>query len=427
MTQKIYSSQHLFVIRCILFFGALIIFISLTGCGLFRRPIIPFEHLDPDDVESYFWEDDLNFQMLEDAIQQSLRYYRRVSDSKSFKFGTLSYSANEMETSLELFIQCIKNAQNSDHPYSTLMKHIAERFHVFESRNPEGKAFFTGYYEPILEGSLTLTDNYTIPLYQRPNDIAKVHVGDFIKKYKNVWITGRVKGKKFVPYDTRDQIVYRNSLAGRAEPIVYVKNHIELFFLQIQGSGIIQLQDGELLRVNYADQNGKEYRAIGALLRDEIPKEEMSLQSLKKYLYDHEDDVRKILNYNQSYTFFRKVEEGPLGNIQVPLTPKRSIAMDHRLLPKGCLAYIESSPGMDKENTWQSQETFRRFVVIQDTGGAINGHGRADIFWGNGTDAETIAGNMKQYGRIFLIVAKKEQLNTPQNTMLFNHQFHATN
>ena len=187
-------------------------------------------------------------------------------------------------------------------------------------------------------------------------------------------------------------------------------DEVELFFLQIQGSGLISLEDGSLLRVNYADQNGHPYRAIGKLLRDRIPPEQMSLQALKAYLREHPEQVREVLDYNPSYTFFRRVEEGPLGNIQVPLTPGRSLAMDARLAPKGGIAWIETTLPAAATPGAPAPVPVRRFGVVQDTGGAITGHGRVDIFWGTGEDAEKIAGPFKQEGRVFLLVARKEFL-----------------
>ena len=218
-----------------------------------------------------------------------------------------------------------------------------------------------------------------------------------------------MEGKRLIPYDSRKEIVDGNSLEGRADVIAYV-DAIELFFLQIQGSGLVSFPDGRVKRVNYAQKNGHPYRSVGRLLKEHIPPEEMSLQSIKAYLHEHPDEVRGILNYNQSYTFFREVEDGPLGYIDVPLTPGRSIAMDRRLAPRGGLAFIETDfPVIDNGEIigWMP---VRRFVLVQDTGSAINGHGRVDIFTGRGDEAEITAGHLKQKGRVFFLVAKKEYL-----------------
>jgi membrane-bound lytic murein transglycosylase A len=166
--------------------------------------------------------------------------------------------------------------------------------------------------------------------------------------------------------------------------------------------------------VNYADQNGFPYRAIGKLLRDRIPPEQMSLQALKAWLRAHPEQVREVLDYNPSYVFFRRVDEGPLGNIQVPLTPGRSLAMDAHLAPKGGIAWIETTLPSAATPGAPSPVPVRRFGVVQDTGGAITGHGRVDIFWGTGDEGERIAGPFKQEGRVFLLVARKEFLPLPR-------------
>ena len=223
-------------------------------------------------------------------------------------------------------------------------------------------------------------------------------------------LRGKLEGRRVVPYDDRDRISFGGALAGRAQPLAWVADEVELFFLQIQGSGLIRLEDGGLLRVNYADQNGHPYRAIGKLLRDRIPPERMSLQALKAWLRENPGQVREVLDYNPSYVFFRRVEEGPLGNIQVPLTPGRSLAADARLVPKGGAAWFETTLPPAATPGAPAPVPVRRFGVVQDTGGAIAGHGRADIFWGTGEEAERIAGPFKEPGRLFLLVARKEFL-----------------
>jgi len=351
------------------------------------------------------WPDDMNYKGLERAVLQSMRYYERLGQDKLFQYGELQYSPDEMIASLALFLNIVKNTDKSDLPQT-----LKNTFLFFESRNSEGGAFFTGYYEPTLEGSLVRTEEFSEPLYGTPDDLIEVDLGRFSDEWKNERIVGRIQQKQLVPYDSREEIVYQLSLKERARPIVFV-NEIELFFLQIQGSGLIRLRDETLKRVNYAQKNGHQYVSIGELLKDRIPPEEISLQSIKTYLYDNPDEVRGILNHNQSYVFFRETAEGPLGNIEVPLTPGRSIAMDSRIVPKGGLAYIETElPVFDNDRIvgWRSAG---RFVLVQDTGGAIRDHGRVDLFLGSGNEAELTAGHLKQKGRVFVLVARKEYLN----------------
>jgi len=379
-----------------------------AACGTEKKFRPDLYLLPPDQVKKMNWADDKHFSNLNNAIKQSIRYYKRLSKSYRFTYSDFSYSPQEMIDSMNFFSQLIEDTEPEN-----LANKISKQFHVFESKNDQEQAFFTAYYEPILMGSAYRTKDCPVPLYEMPPDLKRIHVGDFNEKYKNVWITGRVKGSSFVPYESRDKIVYEKVLESRAEVVAFVKNHVELFFLQIQGSGKVCFEnDTNCIRVNYSGQNGHPYRAVGRLLKNKIPKEEMSLQSIKAYLYDHPDDIRRILKYNPSYTFFRIVSEGPLGNIEVPLTAWRSIAMDHKRIPKGGLAFYQTTVPEYVGEQIDNWKPVQCFALVQDTGGAIRGHGRADIFLGDGKDAEKLAGPMKQTGRIFLLVAKKSTLSS---------------
>ena len=379
-----------------------------TGCSLFVRPPEgpALAQMPSSSINAYEWSDDLDSEGLGPAVEQSKSYYKSTSSTRVFRYCDLIYSQKEMLASLDLFMDIIENYNGRER-----MRQLKEKFLFFESINSEGEAFFTGYYEPVLDGSPVQTDVFSEPLYETPDDLIEVDLSRFSGEWENEKIVGRLEGRRLVPYDSREEIVYGVSLQKRARPIAYVKE-IELFFLQIQGSGLIRFPDGSLKRVNYAQKNGHPYRAIGRILTDKISPEEISLQSIKKYLYDNPDEVREILSYNQSYTFFREVEEGPLGNIEVPLTPERSIAMDRRIVPHGGLAYIETELPVFDEGRIVSWKPVKRFVLVQDTGGAIRDHGRVDLFLGHDNNAELIAGHLKQRGRVFLIVARKEYISS---------------
>ncbi len=377
-----------------------------ASCTLFVRPPFEPELEELSSVEVYFhdWEDDLFYEGLETAVGQSIRYFKKVSPERVFRYGDQNYSPEEMIASMELFMEIIKNSGESERT-----KLIKEKFHFIESKNSEGKAFFTGYYEPMLQGSITPTEELSEPLYETPEDLIKVNLGSFSEKFNGENIVGRLDGNQLVPYDSRDEIVYERTLKDRARPIAYV-NEIELFFLQIQGSGLISFTDGNIKRINYAQKNGHPYRSIGKFLSEEIPKDEMSLQAIKTYLYATPERVREIFSYNQSYTFFREVDEGPLGNIEVPLTPNRSVAMDSRVIPKGGLAFIETELPVVENGNITEWKPAKRFVLTQDTGGAIREHGRVDLFLGHGEAAGISAGHIRHEGRSFLVVARKEFL-----------------
>lgn len=383
----------------------LVVFI-IMGCTLLIQPPPEpaLEKLSERAVKAHRWEDDLDLAGLSQAVRESVRYYERLPESYSFQYGMYRYSPEEMALSMRLFLRILENSRGEER-----MSQLREKFLFYESKDRQGGAFFTGYYEPILDGVREPEGILLTPVYETPDDLIGVNLALFGEQWRGESIVGRLEGRQLVPYDSRDEIVDKQSLIDRAGVIAYV-DEIELFFLQIQGSGLIRFPDGRVKRVNYANKNGHPYRAIGTLLRDRIPEEEMSLQSIKAYLHDHPDEVREILGYNQSYTFFREVNEGPLGNIGVPLTPKRSIAMDSRVVPKGGLAYIQTEIPHVSEGEISGSDPIQRFAVVQDTGGAIRDHGRVDIFFGHEADAALIAGHLKQKGRVFLIVARKEYI-----------------
>ncbi|MCI5207717.1 MAG: hypothetical protein D3910_02735, partial [Candidatus Electrothrix sp. ATG2] len=277
-----------------------LLILIIQGCDS-SSPKSGFVPLEPEQVQEYLWQDDQNFEELKDAVKQSLAYYQRLSAQTTFNYADLTYTAPEMAASMQLFLGII---ENNDRPVSEIQREIQQNFIFFESRNGDGAAFFTGYYEPLLQGSLEPTKAFPTPLYGIPDDLITVNLELFSKKISEEFngkkIIGRLEAKSLVPYDSRADIVYRASLQDRVAPLVYVENDIELFFLQIQGSGIVQLPDKSYKRVNYGAQSGHPYRAIGALLKNEIPPEEMSLQALKKYLYAHPEKVREVLTYNPS-------------------------------------------------------------------------------------------------------------------------------
>lgn len=380
----------------------MIITILLIGCTKITTTENP-RPISIAEINALKLESSPDLEDLRRALGYSIEYYERLPADQRFRYGSVEYSPEEMIASHQHFLRIF------DLPEVERLEKLQQDFLWFESLNKKNQAFFTGYYEPLLKGSLNESEKFPVPLYTVPGDLVTVNLSNFDEKYGNGILRGKIVDQKFVKYDDRNEISYQNSLEGRAIPLAWVNNDIELFFLQIQGSGVIELPNGDLYRVNYADQNGHPYRAIGKILLGEIPREKMSLKSLKEYLYDHPERVQEILNYNPSYTFFRQIPgDGPLGNIEVPLTPERSIAMDHRLVPKGGLVFYETN--LPSEFS-PSKKILQRFAVVQDTGGAIRGHGRADIFWGRGTPAEKIAGPMKENGKIFLLVARKEVLN----------------
>jgi len=271
----------------------------------------------------------------------------------------------------------------------------------------EDEGLFTGYYEPLLFGSKSKNGDYAVPLHLPPEDLLRIDLGKFDPDLDGQSIRGRIDGQEFIPYHSRDDIV-GGALAERDLELLWVDDEIEKFFLQIQGSGQVQLDDGTVIRVGYADQNGLPYRAIGRDLIEigALTPETVSLQSIREWLQANPARAREIMSRNKSYIFFRENTElsptdGPLGAQNVPLTAGRSLAVDPRHIPLGAPLWLDTkAPWPDGERS------LRRLMIAQDTGGAIKGVVRGDVFWGAGEQAETIAGHMKSKGRYFVFVPR---------------------
>jgi membrane-bound lytic murein transglycosylase A len=258
-----------------------------------------------------------------------------------------------------------------------------------------------------LRGSLYRADEYQFPIYAQPDDLIAIDLSRFNEKYAGEKIIGRYADQTVVPYFERSEIDTEGALEGRAEVLAWVEDPVDVFFLQIQGSGKVYLDNGEVINVHYQTTNGQPYRSIGKLLIDDgkISAEEMSMQKIREYLHAHPDEMEAVLNHNPSYVFFKIEPDGPLGNINVKLTPGRSIALDRYLFPPAALAFIQTQkPVIDASGQIHSWQPFARFALNQDTGGAIRGPGRADLFWGNGPYAEIAAGHMKHTGELFFLV-----------------------
>lgn len=353
--------------------------------------------------------DDMLYDGLEHSILQSIEYLKRVPADSLFKFGDDAYTASHMIFSLEYFLDFIRGKPSN----KDLIHFIQSNYLVYISagRDRRGQVLFTGYYEPWLQGSLHPNAEYNVPLFALPDDLVEIDLAPFAPKYKGEKITGRFMDNTVVPYYDRSAIEGGEVLEGKADTLVWLKDPVDLFFLQIQGSGKVFLDNGETINVHYHNTNGRPYRSIGKLLIDEgkIPREDMSMQRIRAYLYNHPREIESVLNYNPSYVFFKIEKEGPLGCLNFKLTPGRSIALDRRIFPLPALAFIKTQkPLVSADGQICDWIDFSRFVLSQDTGGAIRGPGRADLFWGNGTYAEIAAGHMQHTGRLYFLVLKPE-------------------
>jgi membrane-bound lytic murein transglycosylase A len=353
------------------------------------------------------FSDDMEFAGLEHSILKSMAYLQNVPGDRSYQFGQDRFSAFHLMQSLQRFLDFIRTTPSG----GDLKKFIRSNFLVYQSvgRNQRGEVLFTGYYEPHLSGRLNPDEEFRFPIYARPTDLMKIDLSPFNEKYDGESIMGRYTGETVVPYYDRREIDEENVLADKAEPLAWVKDPLDVFFLQIQGSGKIFLDTGEVINVHYHETNGRPYRSIGTLLIEEqkIPPEEMSMQKIRSYLQEHPWKTAAVLNYNPSYVFFKLETEGPLGYLNVLLTPGRSVALDRRIFPPAALAFIQTKkPVLDSSGRIDSWVDCNRFVLNQDTGGAIRGPGRADLFWGNGPYAEIAAGHLNHAGKLYFLILK---------------------
>jgi membrane-bound lytic murein transglycosylase A len=269
-------------------------------------------------------------------------------------------------------------------------------------RNRRHDGLITGYYEPLLHGSLRRTERYRYPVYGVPEDLLIVDLGSLYPELKDRRLRGRLDGRRVVPYPSRAEIAGAKKFG--APVIAWTDDPVALFFLQVQGSGRIRLDDGETLYVGYADQNGHLYHAVGSTLvaRGTLRVEDVNLDSIRAWLAANPAQAEDVLNSNPSYVFFARREQPAIGALSVPLTPRRSVAVDPAFIPLGAPLWLDT--------TLPDAAPFRRLVFAHDTGGAIKGPLRADVFFGFGAEAERLAGNMKSPGRVFVLLPAKREV-----------------
>ena len=392
--------------------GLLAAFLSVLGCypTLQKEAQTPKEALKK--VRFFYprFNDDMDFSSLIEAIGRSLEYLDRLDPNATFYYGDRQFSSKQVRESLETFVRLI----NENPDPKTLSKQIKKNFLVYKATGRAGKrsALFTGYFEPIYTGNLMPDGYYAYPLYRKPDDLIKIDLSPFREEFKGKSIIAKIEGKNVSPYYSREEIETEKVLQGRNLEIAWLKDPLDVTFLQIQGSGQLNLPDGTAVSVGYAASNGRPYRSIGGYMLDKgyLEKDEISMQTIRAYLSDHPEVLEEVLNYNPSYIFFDIKEKGPFGNINVILTPGRSIALDSSIFPKGALCFISTEkPVIDSDGKIKEWVDFSRFVMNQDTGGAIKGAGRVDLFWGSGELAQVAAGNMKQEGDLYILIKKPEK------------------
>jgi peptidoglycan lytic transglycosylase A len=371
------------------------VFLLLNGCAK-----APLDKLAANDIPEF--NDDLSLDRLLTGAVRHLHYLNTLPDSSSFTLGPDTYPVSWMRESMNSFIDILKQDPDPDE-FSRI---IRENFTIYRAGGrkdfPRGEMLVTGYYEPFLTGSLSKKSPYLYPLYSPPDSLVQLKdpkSDDLLFKRKN-------EHNQLVPYWTRKEIE-NNGIADGNE-LVYLDNPVDVFILHVQGSGKIQLQDGSIRSIHYAASNGLEYFSIGKLLVDQgkMTLEEASIPTIRQYLQEHPDEQEVILNHNIKFIFFNWSQDGdPVGSLGEPLVAGRSIAVDPDVLPHTPLAFLVTrKPVLDETGTITEWIPMHRFVFPQDTGSAIKGSGRADLYWGNGDYAKAAAGSMKEEGALYFLV-----------------------
>jgi membrane-bound lytic murein transglycosylase A len=303
---------------------------------------------------------------------------------------------------------CSSARSLGDKSTAALREWFEMQFRPWALVNPDGtrNGLVTGYYEPILKGSRVETRAYAQPVFGPPEDMIVVELAELYPELKHLRLRGRLEGRKLVPYYSRAEWAPQESKRSQ-EAILWVDDPIDLFFMQIQGSGQVQLTDGSRVRLNYSDQNGHPYRSIGRWLieRGELKAEQASMQGIKSWAKANPKRLAELLNANPSIVFFRELPvegSGPQGAMGLALTPERSLAIDPRHVPLGAPIWLATT----RPN---SEQALTRLMLGQDTGGAIRGVVRADFYWGSGIEAGNQAGKMRQQGRMWVLLPREYQ------------------
>lgn len=318
-----------------------------------------------------------------------------------------NYNKEQFDTVLENFINNCRT-QKARRIYGHLCKeaeYVIDSQSFFKknftpyriyTKKQKGEGLLTGYYEPHLFASLKQDKRYKYPLYETPKDLITVDLSSIYPALKKYRLRGRVEGNRLVPYDTRAESKRKNV---DANVICYCDSKIDRFFLEIQGSGRVKLNDGSTIFVGYDNQNGHKYRAIGRYLVKigALKLKEVSLQSIRKWLHKHPQRVDEVLNFNKSLVYFKERSQGATGALGLELTPSRSIAVDRSFIPLGSMLYLSSDV---------NGKSFKHTVFAQDTGGAIKGAIRADLFLGSGKSALEIAGKLKSPLKLWIFLPK---------------------
>jgi membrane-bound lytic murein transglycosylase A len=354
--------------------------------------------LSPDEYPSF--RDMGDRESLMQALRNQIAYFSQPENPPYHALGKETLSSEILKRTLETFLQHLQNGEED------LPQFIRTHFDVYQStgENGTGAVTFTGYYIPVLEGSLEADEVYRYPVYRLPNDLmVKELEPDRTKE------AVRTENGGEYPYYTREQIDQEGVLRNKGYEIAYLKDPLDRYLLHVQGSGTLLLTDGSQILLQYAGSNHYPYRSLRAeMLKDGLlTPDDSSVEAIEAYFSKHPEKLTSYLNRNRRYTFFRIREGDALGALGVPLTPERSIATDKRIFPAGGLSYIVTAvPMVHSPEADEKALPWSRFVIDQDEGGAIKGPHRVDVFWGSGTHAREIASHLNHPGKLFYLILK---------------------
>ncbi len=363
---------------------------------------LAFSTLAASSSELYF-EDDMELQHLAAALTRSLAYLLKVPPSSRYAIAGEMVPVQRLIDSARHLQQLVQSPPSPPEELNRRLNRDYDRLQV--NKSPEAAAkrmLITGYYQPIFPGSLTQQPPYLFPLYRIPDNLL-IRQEEGKKKVQGLKDRGKI-----IPYWTRQEIEQGQLLRG--QELVWLKDPFDAFVLHVQGSGIIRLADGSVRGVHYAVNNGRHYRSIGKFLVDtgRMQLADVSMDSIRHYIDQHPAERDLILHHNDSFIFFHWSPPGPaIGNLGQELTPGRSIAADQRWYPPGALVFLDSRRPIMFEGQVAEWKQMRRLVTVQDTGSALTGSGRIDIFWGTGEQAGQEAGQMKEDGQAYLLLLKE--------------------
>lgn len=346
---------------------------ALAQGGSVLRPVDRPSLLDDGDLES-----------LRAAAARSLEWLDRQPGGRWLQFGSRRITTGDYAAGLRRLVMLLAGSP----PPEVLEERVLAEFDVLSSvGRDDGAVLLTGYHEPVVQVSERQSAQYSVPVLGLP--------ADFAGGWRNLRYLSRAE-------------IEAGRLGAAARPLAWARDPVDVFFMEVEGSGTLRFPDGREMRVGPAATNGYPYRSIGRLLIDEgrLTEETVSMHAIRSWLIDNPSERARVLRHNQSVVFFRRLEGPPLGSLGVPLTPARSIATDARVFPAGGLAFVRTERPSRLPDGRVGWSPVSRFVFNQDTGGAIRGAGRVDVFWGRGNDAELAASEMKQLGELYFLVPK---------------------